>query len=264
MENESVKAAIAGAGAGLVTDLIFYSLDSYKTQLQAKSASVDLRKLFRGFLPLTLGGTVPSFGIFFGVYYPTKASLLEYDIQPPLAVLISSITAGVPASFAAVPADVLKKQIILGRSSSLQDAAMKVMRKHNGIRGLFIGWEANQLKDVPFAALKLSAFEAMVHQYEAGMGRGASSIETSALGVASGITTAILTCPLDVINTRIKDLNASTPYTSLAGSVQTIVAREGYISLFKGLLPRMVILGAGSGVFWGVYAQINSMLAVRP
>ena len=74
------REVISSAAAGGFVDSFFYSLDSYKTRLQSGTHGAtcrlqDLRGLFRGFLPVVLTGSAPSFAVFFATYAPLKQAL---------------------------------------------------------------------------------------------------------------------------------------------------------------------------------------------
>ena len=261
----------AGSTAGFSTDVLFYGLDSYKTQSQTDlgKRGLDIRRLFRGMVPLTLLGTVPSFGIFFAIYEPAKKwcgdALGLADFQ---AVGIAAFLGGVPASLAAVPSDVVKKRIVLGHAPDPATALRQVAFGSNGrlrLRGLFAGWQANMGKDIPFAVAKLTIFEALVRHYERWAlppTTAANWKERMGLGVVSGMATAVLTNPLDVVNTRIKGAAVIEAQRSLWSVGQEIVRREGARKLFAGLQFRGVILGFGSGVFWGAHAVCREVLGL--
>ena len=86
--------------------------------------------------------------------------------------------------------------------------------------------------------------------------------EASGIGVASGMVTAIITNPLDVINTRVKSAQG---YGGLSRGVTCqsdislwalsthVVRTEGAAVLMKGLGPRLGMIGVGSGLFWGIH-----------
>mmetsp|Transcript_37693 Transcript_37693/g.87010 ORF Transcript_37693/g.87010 Transcript_37693/m.87010 type:complete len:346 (+) Transcript_37693:160-1197(+) len=270
--------ALAGASAGAATDAVLYGIDSYKTQLQAgalKGNKIDPRKLFKGVGTVALCGSAPAFGFFFGVYEPFKHLIEDrFRCDPTVAVLGASVAGAVPASIIGVPTDVIKKRLVLGLAETPMGAARQVIAERGGVRGLFIGWEANLLKDVPFAAFKLSLYEGLMRFYLYMTPRPNSTVqawESSAIGVASGMVTAVVTNPLDVINTRVKAAQAPAAATTgsgeagagaamaarsevrIASIARNLVKNEGYGALLSGLGPRLLILGFGSGLFWGAY-----------
>ena len=178
-------------------------------------------------------GIAPSLGLFFAIYTPLKNQLQNLS---GLGVVLASVCAAVPASAARIPADVVQKRVVLGQPgchSSFSTVASILKQRfatsfaairsfitfflYSGPRGFFIGWRANLMSDVPFAAVKMFLFEGMAWAYtqvtfkatyKAEAGAGASQLlsplEVAAVGMASGATTAFLTCPIDVINTHLK------------------------------------------------------------
>jgi hypothetical protein len=188
------------------------------------------------------------------------------------AVLVSSVVAGVPASLVGVPADVLKKRMIVGDAVSMRDALSKVWRQ-SGVNGLFVGWQANLVKDVPFAGIKMSLYEGLKKIYctirnkyshnsthHESSDNTLTAVESSMIGLASGIATAIVTCPLDCVNTRIK--SGELESLSVSAAHFEIYRRDGVSALFRGLAPRCVILGLGSTIFWYSYAEMKLLLAI--
>lgn len=215
----AAREAAASAGAGITVDSVFYSLDSYKTHAQsasgvAKFGLKEFRGLFRGFLPVVASGSAPSFAVFFSLYEPLKLSLQSDGraAQNSAAVLATSGLCAVPASIVAVPSDVLKKRVVLGLEADANSAIRNIYRA-GGVGGFFVGWRANVLKDVPFAAVKMCLYEGSVALYMRvrGVPPGSSigSLENAGLGMVTGAMTGVMTCPLDVINTVGHDCTGS-------------------------------------------------------
>ncbi len=91
---------VCGAAAGVLTEWLFYGLDSYKVRTQAKAAGKPqgLSGLFRGAGPVALLGSAPSFGIFFAVYSPLLERVARSGAGTETAAMISSALAMVPSS----------------------------------------------------------------------------------------------------------------------------------------------------------------------
>ena len=112
-------------------------------------------------------------------------------------------------------------------------SAFRQVAREGGVGGFFLGWRANLTKDVAFAAIKMSLYEGVARAYvqlvrpisppsrqasspdtaassSAGTAHGSSSSdglsprESAGVGLASGALTALATCPIDNVNTRIK------------------------------------------------------------
>jgi len=247
----------AGATAGMMTDTIFYSLDSYKVMRQAGD-KIQVNRLFRGLPFVLVSGSGPSFGIFFGIYGPIKSYLMKIfpDSHIPCSTA-ASIIGGTMSSIAGVPSDVIKKRVVLGVDSSAVIAFSNVI-KVDGISGLFLGWRANLVKDIPFAALKLTLYEAVWNLYLKGYKhefdhREPNIKESAIVGLISGGITGILTCPLDVVNTRIKSGELS--HLGLIEAHVEVAKVNGIGALFRGLGPRVTIMSLGSLFFWSLFAK---------
>lgn len=258
---------LSGGLSGVITDVIFYSLDSLKVQSQA-GEKLDIKRLFRGAIPIACCGSFPSFGLFFCLFHQCKQYFCESGYTTH-GVLFSSLIAAVPASLVAVPADVMKKRIVLGYENNIRDAA-RVAYQTRGLKGLFLGWEANMLRDLPFAGLKISLYEGMSYLYlkyykvssltqEGNYNVNAlTPYESATIGLLCGPITALIVSPLDCVNTRIKSGELAS-YNFVRAHFE-IVKRNGFRGLFRGMLPRTIIISFGSTVFWYWYSKIQKIL----
>lgn len=268
----SFAESAGGATAGIVADSVLYAIDSAKVRAQSKpgAGKRSVSILFRGLVPTIFLGSVPVFGSFFFLFAPIREVLKEnnYDSFIPLASAICAI----PATIIGVPADVLKKRLVLGIDPSARVAISRVTSQQ-GWKGLFAGWHINLLRDLPFASIKIGLYEFLVLQwrqrpssfhYEASSplsNQPISSIGAAICGMASGIGCAILTCPLDVVNTRIKAGSSNTNNsTSIVRVGKEILRKEGVSALFRGVAMRSVVLGIGSSIFWPIQNSVASYL----
>ena len=257
--------------AGAIADATLYGIDSAKVRSQSTpvaaaggSKTKSARILFRGLGPTLLLGTVPVFASFFLLFAPVKSILQQRHAEHwiPLA----SALCAVPATIVGVPAAVLKKRLVLGIDSTAM-AAIRTVVAHDGIwRGLFAGWHVNLIRDIPFAVVKIGLYEWFVMQYKNQIQQVTNKQETitvmgsSICGVLSGVSCAILTCPLDVINTRIKADATTNHSTSIQVMAKDIVQREGVKSLFRGVAFRSLVLGVGGSIFWPIQRTVSHAL----
>eukprot|EP00929_Paragymnodinium_shiwhaense_P004019 TRINITY_DN104729_c0_g1_i1.p1 TRINITY_DN104729_c0_g1~~TRINITY_DN104729_c0_g1_i1.p1 ORF type:complete len:337 (-),score=71.14 TRINITY_DN104729_c0_g1_i1:150-1127(-) len=274
-----VAAAEAGAAfvAVAVSDFILYGIDSYKTLRQGGvQRTVNPQVLFRGAGPVVLLGSSPSLALFFGLWTPTRAylsgtgSLNPQDLSPP-AVVLGAVACALPASLVGVPADTLKKRLLVSREAAaksygVREAASQIY-KDGGWRGFFVGTSANVTKDLPFAAIKLAAYEMMGSAYMSfkqrsghGHGQVLSPTESSAIGAASGGIVAVATTPLDVVNTWLKSGRLE-PGTSMQRAAWHIVESGGVTALFRGAALRVALTGLGSSIFWWVHSHVKTAFA---
>ena len=196
------------------------------------------RGLYSGVTPAFLG-SFPGTLIFFGTYEYSKRHLIDVGVHNSLAYLaaglwnkpmlvamlfltVSGFLADFAASFVYVPSEVLKTRLQLqGRYNnpfftsgynyrSTLDAARTIIRQE-GLSALFYGYKATIWRDLPFSALQFAFYEQgqkwakeWVGSRDIGLGLEVLTA-TSAGGMAG-----VITCPLDVVKTRIQtQLNPS-------------------------------------------------------
>jgi solute carrier family 25 (mitochondrial iron transporter), member 28/37 len=246
--------AAGGAVAGIVADSILYGIDSVKVRQQSEpiQSKGGIRILFRGMVPTILLGSVPVFGTFFLLYAPLREMLhhSEYQAFLPLA----SAMCAIPATLVGIPSDVIKKRLVLGVDPHVM-AAIQHVTTDRGWKGFFVGYQVNLIRDIPFAAIKVGLYEMFAVNYQIWNGQSTKDPITpqgaALCGVASGITCAILTCPLDCINTRIKG-GSTTTSTSIWEVGKQIVKTHGVSALYRGVIMRSIVLGIGSSIFWPI------------
>ncbi|KAJ1447567.1 mitochondrial carrier domain-containing protein [Pelagophyceae sp. CCMP2097] len=250
--------SVGGASAGVTADMVLYGIDSYKVRLQSGAAfeAAPGGSIFRGLVPSLLLGSVPTFGLFFLVFAPARELLNRSGCQwlTPLA----ATTCAVPASIIAVPSDLIKKRLVLGVDRSFGGAVAAIVSQRGGWRNLFLGWRVNVLRDVPFATVKVGLYELTVCVARRYAPRADDAVVSSCSGVLSGAATALLTCPLDVVNTRIK--GGTVEARSILGAAREIARTEGACGLFRGVGIRAFIVGLGSAIFWPIQTRVASAL----
>ncbi|TGO11336.1 hypothetical protein BTUL_0112g00260 [Botrytis tulipae] len=235
-----LHAMIAGGIGGTTGDLLMHSLDTVKTRQQgdphvppkytklSSSYSTILRQegirrgLYGGWVPALLG-SFPGTIIFFGTYEYSKRHLIDNGIPPWLAYLSSGFVADFAASFVYVPSEVLKTRLQLqgrynnpffnsGYNYKNTAHAARTIVKQEGFSALFYGYRATIVRDLPFSALQFAFYE----QGQTWARRWKESRDIGLplellTGAAAGGLAGVITCPLDVVKTRIQTQVISSP-----------------------------------------------------
>ncbi|KAL9581405.1 MAG: hypothetical protein Q9212_003919 [Teloschistes hypoglaucus] len=228
-----IHCMLAGGLGGTSGDLLMHSIDTVKTRQQGDphipskytSLSSSYLKIFRqeglrrglysGVTPAFLG-SFPGTLIFFGCYEWSKRHLIDIGVHQSLAYLASGFVADLAASVVYVPSEVLKTRLQLqGRfnnpffksgynyQSTLH--ATRTIIKQEGFAALFYGYRATLFRDLPFSALQFAFYEQeqkWAKQYAGGkdIGLGLEILTATTAGGLAGV----ITCPLDVVKTRIQ------------------------------------------------------------
>ena len=237
---------LAGGIGGTTGDILMHSLDTVKTRQQGdphvppKYTSMSstystifrqegvVRGLYSGVTP-ALMGSFPGTVIFFGTYEWGKRRMIENGIMPSVAYFSAGFIADLAASVVYVPSEVLKTRLQLqGRHNnpfftsgynyrSTWDAAKTIVRTE-GFRALFYGYKATLARDLPFSALQFAFYEEeqkLAKRWCQGRDIGLG-LEILTAATAGGLAGTI-TCPLDVVKTRIQtQVHATAPSTIIS------------------------------------------------
>ncbi|GKZ20941.1 hypothetical protein AbraIFM66951_011320 [Aspergillus brasiliensis] len=228
-----LHAMLAGGTGGTCGDMLMHSLDTVKTRQQGDphfppkytSMTSSYATIYRqeGFFRGLYGGVTPAlFGsfpgtvIFFGVYEFTKRKMLDSGINPNIAYLSGGFFADLAASIVYVPSEVLKTRLQLqGRYNnphfnsgynyrSTTDALRTIVRQE-GFSALFYGYRATIYRDLPFSALQFAFYEQEHRLAKEWVGSRDIGLPLEILtAVTAGGMAGVMTCPMDVVKTRIQ------------------------------------------------------------
>ena len=229
-----VHAMLAGGFGGTIGDMLMHSLDTVKTRQQGDphmppkytTMGNTYYTIFRqeGLWRGLYGGVTPAFlgsfsgtMIFFTCYEWSKRGMIDHGVAPWFAYLTAGFFADLAASPLYVPSEVLKTRLQLqGRynnpfftsgynyRSSLH--AMRTIYRTEGMAELFSGYKATLFRDLPFSALQFAFYEQEQKFAKRWVGQGQEiglPLEIFT-GASAGGMAGVLTCPMDVVKTRIQ------------------------------------------------------------
>ncbi|KAF9437067.1 hypothetical protein BGZ76_002085 [Entomortierella beljakovae] len=272
----------AGAVAGITGVLIVYPLDMVKTRLQNQKkdamgklqyrggvdcfrqvvAKEGIRGLYRGMGPNLIGIT-PEKAIKLAVndlsreYWAEKTKTTE-DKLPIQYGMLAGATAGVCQVIATNPMEIVKIQMQLTGSQKLAPGEPRITAssivRSLGLRGLYRGTPATLLRDVPFSIIFFPLNSYLKLQGADADGKTSFSVVLGA-GLASGVVAASAVTPADVIKTRLQVARkpGDPVYTGISDCFRQIVRHEGASALFKGVVPRSLIVAPMFSIALFVY-----------
>ncbi|KAL7269653.1 hypothetical protein RUND412_007673 [Rhizina undulata] len=227
-----LHAMIAGGIGGSTGDVLMHSLDTVKTRQQGAPNAVKYatmsdayrtilreegfrRGLYGGMTPAFMG-SLPATMIFFGSYEYSKRYLIDSGCPDSIAYLTAGLIGDLFASVIYVPSEVLKTRLQLqGRYNNPHfysgynyrgtiDATRTII-KSEGPAALFYGYKATIMRDLPFSALQFAFYEEFQKWAKIYSGTKDIGLPLEILtGAMAGGLAGTLTCPLDVVKTRIQ------------------------------------------------------------
>jgi solute carrier family 25 (mitochondrial S-adenosylmethionine transporter), member 26 len=274
-----------GAIARFSQNISMYPVDTIKTRVQVSRnlggatggggvaklrEAVSKGGLYRG-LPLSLVGNVPYGMITFGLYETIKSEVFEKRfarVPKSLAIVLSACIGDAVGSLALTPAEVVKSKT-QARLYENSMAAVRSIAAKGGVRGFYQGYGAALSRDLPFRAIQLTLYENARQRYSAWVarrhGREMTAVENLVMGAVTGTCTAALTTPLDVIRTRMMSQSpgSGAAYASATDCFLKTVRNEGFVSLYKGIIPRVALIGPSAAIFFVAYEQSKSWFRDR-
>ncbi|KAK6938158.1 Mitochondrial substrate/solute carrier [Dillenia turbinata] len=147
--------------------------------------------------------------------------------------------------------------IVRGEQRNLFDL-IKMIAASQGLKGFWKGNLINILRTAPFKAINFCVYDTYTKQLCKLTGnKETQNFERFIAGAAAGITATILCIPLDTIRTKIVAPGGEA-LGGIMGAFRHVIQTEGFLSLYKGLVPSIISIAPSAAVFYGVYDILKS------
>ncbi|CAI5524863.1 unnamed protein product [Closterium sp. Naga37s-1] len=200
-------------------------------------------------------------------------------LVPPVAAALGNIT----SSAILVPKEVIKQRMQAGAAGSVWQVLQQTVAGE-GVAGLYSGYTAALLRNLPTNVLNFSTFEylkmAILHVKHSTTLR---PHESMAAGAVAGALSAALTTPLDVVKTRLMtqarvavaaagttgakaeaaakaQAAAAYTYKGVASTLRRVCEEEGVLGLTRGMTPRILYNAAFSAIGFLAFETARSVL----
>ena len=218
--------------------------------------------LWRGMSP-TLCACIPAHALYFSIYESTKAYLGGKDNRLHAnASAIAGALASVAHDAVMTPLDVLKQRMQLGLYPRPYVAFRSIL-KNEGFGALYASYFTTILMNIPNAAVLVVTNDWMKSILNPSGKQNFSAFLVS--GLAAGALSGFVTCPLDVIKTRIQtqagdSVVVQRKYTGFWQTCKLMVKEEGIRSLFMGVSTRIMQQAPSAALSWTVYETVKRLL----
>ena len=174
--------------------------------------------------------------------------------------VLTGATAGATEAFVVVPFELVKIRLqdraSQGKYSGPVDALTKIIRQE-GPLALYNGLESTIWRHVLWNAGYFGIIYQVRQWLPKAKDKTAQMLNDVTAGAIGGTVGTMLNTPMDVIKSRIQNspkVAGSVPkYNWAWPALGTVLREEGFASLYKGFLPKVVRLGPGGGILLVVY-----------
>jgi solute carrier family 25 S-adenosylmethionine transporter 26 len=309
-----LQLALAGAVATMVGDVSMHPIDCIKT-LQQSNEGIGLSMLaaaqmiwktkhFAGFfsglnvymISDGLGGALK-----FATYETLKRKLVQYhQVQDEKARTNSATIAltaetipiqknrqsfalfGIAAlsyivsSVVLVPGELIKQRLQMGQISSISQGISSLCNTQGGLLGLYQGYFAVCLRDIPYTMLELGLYDnlkAAYQSYQNGRWRRQNQDTTVTppnlslrdevvIAAITGCITGFVTNPLDTIKTKLMVDDAQL-YHGFIDCLQKTVSQYGLKSLLQGAAARVSWIGPFTAIYLPIYEILKRQMTQK-
>ena len=147
-----------------------------------------------------------------------------------------------------------------GEFSSAYDLCSKML-KNEGIRVFYRGYIPNLLGILPYAGIDLAVYETLKKHYSSN--NQPSVFLLLACGTCSSACGQLASYPLALVRTRLQASTSTHPDMNMRYLFQNILRDEGFIGLYRGLLPNFLKVAPAVSISYVVYERVRTLLGVK-
>jgi solute carrier family 25 phosphate transporter 3 len=138
--------------------------------------------------------------------------------------------------------------------------AIKKISTMEGISGFYKGLAPLWMRQIPYTMMKFACFELTVESiYKYALSRPKSDYskgEQLAVsfvgGYIAGVFCAVVSHPADTVVSKLNNLKSATS-ESTGQAIRHILRDLGFLGVWRGLMPRIVMIGTLTGLQWFIY-----------
>jgi len=226
-------------------------------------AEEGARALFKGWAPTAVGYSLQGLGkfgfyeLFKQVYADMLGEELTFQYRTSL-YLAASASAEFFADIMLAPMEATKVRVQTspGAPPTLRGCAPMIYR-NEGLSGFYKGLPPLWLRQIPYTMMKFACFERTVEllykhvvpKPRAECTKPEQLVVTFVAGYIAGVFCAVVSHPADTLVSKLnQDANAS---------VGSIVKKIGFAGLWKGLTPRIIMIGTLTALQWFIYDAVK-------
>lgn len=220
-------------------------LQTFQTVLKEEG----VRGLWRGNVTNVLR-VMPYSACQFTSYDVFKSKMVGEDGKlTPSQRVIAGALAGITATTCTHPLDVIRLRMAVETNLKGTMDAVRSVYAENGLRTFFKGYFPSVVSLAPFIAINFASFDILKNAvYD---GKRPSTVGTLGLGAAAGLFAQSICYPLDLVRRRMQ-LRGHV-YSSTPMAFVTIVQKEGFFGLYKGMVPNAVKIIPNNAIRFLVY-----------
>eukprot|EP00897_Mesotaenium_endlicherianum_P006833 jgi/Mesen1/6178/ME000032S05466 len=183
---------------------------------------------------------------------------IKLKLGPSAKRLLSGAFAGGISRTAVAPLETIRTHLMVGNSGKkgVKEVFDWIM-KEEGWTGLFRGNGINVLRVAPSKAIELFAFDTVKKALSPKDGSKPKFPISPIAGSSAGIASCICTYPLELVKTRLTVQPGE--YKSVVHAFYRIATEEGFLELYRGLVPSVIGVIPYAGANYYAYDSLRTL-----
>ncbi|KAM6069328.1 mitochondrial 2-oxodicarboxylate carrier isoform 2-T2 [Theristicus caerulescens] len=271
----------------LVEICLMHPLDVVKTRFQIQRGKTDptgykslgdcfrtifqregLFGFYKGIFPPILAET-PKRAVKFFTFEQYKKLLGYASLPPGLAFAVAGLGSGLTEAVVVNPFEVVKVTLQTNRNafteqpSSFVQARQIIKTDGLGFQGLNKGLTATLGRHGVFNMVYFGFYFNVKNILPVNKDPNLEFLRKFGIGLVSGTIASIINIPFDVAKSRIQGpqpVPGEIKYRTCFKTMATVYKEEGFLALYKGLVPKIMRLGPGGAVMLLVYEYVYAWL----
>jgi len=175
--------------------------------------------------------------------------------------------AGITAASLTYPLDLIRIRLATNRDPAVAGfltQGRSIVSEGGSMLALYKGFVPTLTSLGPFIAINFAVFDTiksnlMPEEINSELAR---AMYILLFGATSAIISQSICYPLDTVRRRMQVKGSS--YTSMANAYSTIIHKEGFLGLYRGILPNTIKIVPNNGLRWLFYTNLCRMMNVEP
>uniref|UniRef100_A0A663DXW2 Mitochondrial 2-oxodicarboxylate carrier n=1 Tax=Aquila chrysaetos chrysaetos TaxID=223781 RepID=A0A663DXW2_AQUCH len=241
--------------------------DCFRTIFQREG----LLGFYKGIFPPILAET-PKRAVKFFTFEQYKKLLGYASLPPGLAFAVAGLGSGLTEAVVVNPFEVVKVTLQTNRNafteqpSSFVQARQIINTDGLGFQGLNKGLTATLGRHGVFNMVYFGFYFNVKNILPVNKDPNLEFLRKFGIGLVSGTIASIINIPFDVAKSRIQGpqpVPGEIKYRTCFKTMATVYKEEGFLALYKGLVPKIMRLGPGGAVMLLVYEYVYAWLQDR-
>lgn len=278
----------AGGSAGLVEVSLMHPLDLIKTRFQIQRGAEDptrytslydcfkkisksegLLGFYKGILPPILAETPKRATKFFTFERYKNLFSIGQHLSQPVVLTLAGLFSGLTEAVIINPFEVVKVKLQAERDDirkqqSTISTAREILKKDGfGNKGLNKGLTSTLGRHGVFNMIYFSFYHNIKNILPEKEDKTVDFLQRFTIGFLSGVIGSCTNIPFDVAKSRIQGPQPEAgviKYKTCFQTIKLIYKEEGYLALYKGLVPKVLRLGPGAAIMMIVYENVFQWL----